>query len=137
MNVKKGGSDPVETLLICPIFGDWSHITKLLFTENDGLGGLICYDAKGEVMTHIDQDNWDTFTWSDTDTFSVQKRRPSISDLRAENIMPEDTQVIAELKAIAQNHTRMESAIRELADRLPFADETNIEVATVMMRHIN
>ena len=65
------------------------------------------------------------------------KARPSIADLKAENIMPEDHEVIAELKNIAQKHQRMESAVKDLSNRLPFEAETNDQVAKTMMQHIN
>ena len=63
--------------------------------------------------------------------------RPSVADLVAENIMIEDSEVIAELISIAQQFTRMEDAIQELASRLPFDAEVNRQVAATMMRHIN
>ena len=65
------------------------------------------------------------------------KRRPSVADLVAEKIMPEDSEVIAELKNIAQTHKRMQSAVKDLSKRLPFEEETNLQVAQTMMRHIN
>ena len=65
------------------------------------------------------------------------KRRPSVADLVAEKIMPEDSEVIAELKNIAQSHKRMQSAVKDLSTRLPFEDETNLQVAETMMKHIN
>eukprot|EP01084_Bolivina_argentea_P294832 507426_1 len=65
------------------------------------------------------------------------RRRPSVQDLVAQQIMPEDSEVIAELKYIAKNHKRMESAVNDLSQRLPFEDETNKSVAETMMKHIN
>ena len=50
---------------------------------------------------------------------------------------PEDEEVIAELKNIAQSHKRMRSAVQDLSIRLPFDDETNLEVANTMIKHIN
>ena len=65
------------------------------------------------------------------------KRRPSVADLVAEKIMPEDSEVINELKNIAKSHRRMRSAVQDLSTRLPFENETNLQVAQTMMRHIN
>ena len=65
------------------------------------------------------------------------RRRPSVADLVAERILPEDEEVIAELKNIAMSHTRMSSAVSDLAQRLPFDEETNGHIATTMMNHLN
>eukprot|EP01083_Nonionella_stella_P198992 730102_1 len=64
-------------------------------------------------------------------------RRPSVHDLVAQQIMPEDTAVIQELKNIAHSHKRMESAVKDLATHLPFDEEINKSVAATMMRHVN
>eukprot|EP01084_Bolivina_argentea_P275932 470668_1 len=64
-------------------------------------------------------------------------RRPSVHDLVAQQIMPEDTAVIQELKNIAHSHKRMESAVKDLATHLPFEEEINKSVAATMMRHVN
>merc|ERR1712130_71506 len=64
-------------------------------------------------------------------------RRPSVQDLVADKIMPEDSEVIAELTNIAQSHKRMKSAVKDLSNRLPFEEETNLQVAETMMQHIN
>eukprot|EP00485_Elphidium_margaritaceum_P003410 CAMPEP_0202695738 /NCGR_PEP_ID=MMETSP1385-20130828/9258_1 /ASSEMBLY_ACC=CAM_ASM_000861 /TAXON_ID=933848 /ORGANISM="Elphidium margaritaceum" /LENGTH=2423 /DNA_ID=CAMNT_0049351815 /DNA_START=30 /DNA_END=7301 /DNA_ORIENTATION=- len=64
-------------------------------------------------------------------------RRPSITELSEKQIVPEDNEVIAELKSIAKAHTRMQSAVQDLSDRLPFEEQTNVQVASTMMTHIN
>ena len=67
-----------------------------------------------------------------------RKQRPDKSDLvNAKIIFPDDYEVLEELRRIALLHRRMSSAILELANRLPFEDETNLQVAQTMMRHIN
>eukprot|EP01083_Nonionella_stella_P040552 110004_1 len=60
-------------------------------------------------------------------------RRPSVHDLVAQQIMPEDQAVIQELKRIAHKHKRMKSAVRDLATHLPFDEEHNKSVAATMM----
>ena len=48
----------------------------------------------------------------------------------------DESQVIQQLKKIAKRHTRMADAINELAPRLPYDDEVNLQVAETMIRHI-
>ena len=64
------------------------------------------------------------------------KRRPSVTDLVATNIYPEDAQVVQELKRIAQRHHRMQSAIDDLAKQLPFEDRVAEVTASNMMKHL-
>ena len=61
---------------------------------------------------------------------------PPLPELNIKDVIPEDAEVINELKSLASGHTRMKSAVFDLAGRLPFGGETNFQVASAMMQHI-
>ena len=48
-----------------------------------------------------------------------------------------DDTVVAELKDVAQQHKRMEYAVRDLSRRLPFEHKENFKGALTLMRAVN
>jgi HEPN domain-containing protein len=63
-------------------------------------------------------------------------RRMSIQDLAAKQIIPEDNDVLLELRKIALEHHRMVSAVDDLQKRLPFEEFTARQVAKTMMQYV-
>eukprot|EP01084_Bolivina_argentea_P294830 507424_1 len=116
------------------------HFTKIVkILQFDGFSWNEIYNA---YIGWRGRDIWG----EELGTYIILKRKPSPQDIVLINsgvdlitrqIMPEDAEVITELKYIAKNHKHMESAVNDLSQRLPFEDETSKNVAETMMKHIN
>ena len=81
------------------------------------------------------------YTWNDfkEERINLEQKliqRPSAEQLVEMGILPPDSDIIQELRLLAQRHRRIQTP-PDLSSTLPFDDETNEQVAHRMMGYIN
>ena len=59
-----------------------------------------------------------------------------ITDLDAKDMLPDDAEVLDELKSLAKRHKHMDSAVIDLQSQLPFDLDTSKTIAKTMLKHL-